>query len=92
MALRITSSDSFSMIIKTHGNSSSFFRAHLNKLISYCETGVKEGAKLVYGGKRVQRVGLFFEPTIFTDVSDDMMIAKEESFGPVMIISKFKDE
>ena len=31
------------------------------------------------------------EPTIFTDVEDDMFIAKEESFGPVMIISKFED-
>ena len=35
--------------------------------------------------------GLFFAPTVFTDVEDHMMIAKEESFGPVMIISKFID-
>ena len=35
--------------------------------------------------------GLFFEPTVFTDVEDDMFIADEESFGPVMVISKFKD-
>ena len=35
--------------------------------------------------------GLFFAPTVFTDVEDDMMIAQEESFGPVMIISKFID-
>ena len=35
--------------------------------------------------------GLFLEPTVFTDVEDDMFIAKEESFGPVMIISKFID-
>lgn len=34
--------------------------------------------------------GFFFEPTVFTDVQDHMFIAKEESFGPVMIISKFK--
>jgi len=63
--------------------------AHLNKLIEYCETGVKEGAKLVLGGKRCDRPGLFFEPTIFCDVEDDMFLAKEESFGPIMCISKF---
>ena len=35
--------------------------------------------------------GLFLYPTIFTDVTDDMFIAKEESFGPVMIVSRFAD-
>uniref|UniRef100_A0A2L2Y5B9 10-formyltetrahydrofolate dehydrogenase n=2 Tax=Parasteatoda tepidariorum TaxID=114398 RepID=A0A2L2Y5B9_PARTP len=65
--------------------------AHLNKLIDYCNTGVKEGAKLVLGGKRLNRKGFFLEPTIFTEVEDHMFIAKEESFGPVMIISRFKD-
>jgi len=36
-------------------------------------------------------VGLFMYPTIFTDVTDDMFIASEESFGPVMIVSRFAD-
>ena len=36
-------------------------------------------------------VGFFLEPTVFTDVEDDMFIAQEESFGPVMVISKFCD-
>ena len=36
-------------------------------------------------------VGFFMEPTVFADVSDDNMMAKEESFGPIMIISKFED-
>ncbi|XP_053576821.1 cytosolic 10-formyltetrahydrofolate dehydrogenase [Bombina bombina] len=66
-------------------------KAHLNKLIEYCQTGVQEGATLVYGGRQLPRPGFFFEPTIFTNVKDEMFIAKEESFGPVMIISKFKD-
>ncbi|XP_051874090.1 cytosolic 10-formyltetrahydrofolate dehydrogenase [Pristis pectinata] len=66
-------------------------KAHLDKLIEYCATGVKEGARLVYGGKQVPRPGFFFEPTVFTDVQDDMFIAREESFGPIMIISKFAD-
>lgn len=65
---------------------------HLEDLEAYCKRGVDEGAKLVYGGHRINRKGYFFMPTIFTDVTDDMFIAKEESFGPVMIISKFANE
>ncbi|XP_068827582.1 mitochondrial 10-formyltetrahydrofolate dehydrogenase [Capricornis sumatraensis] len=64
-------------------------KAHLEKLLQYCEAGVKEGATLVYGGRQVQRPGFFMEPTVFTDVEDHMYLAKEESFGPIMIISKF---
>ncbi|XP_036594067.1 cytosolic 10-formyltetrahydrofolate dehydrogenase [Trichosurus vulpecula] len=66
-------------------------QAHLKKLIEYCEKGVKEGATLVYGGKQVPRPGFFFEPTIFTNVEDHMFVAQEESFGPIMIISRFPD-
>ncbi|XP_062312341.1 cytosolic 10-formyltetrahydrofolate dehydrogenase [Osmerus eperlanus] len=65
-------------------------KAHMDKLVEYCRAGVKEGATLVCGGKQVRRQGFFFEPTIFTDVQDYMFIAKEESFGPIMILSKFK--
>ena len=43
------------------------------------------------GGKRVGDRGYFIEPTVFADVKDDMKIAKEEIFGPVMSILKFKD-
>jgi formyltetrahydrofolate dehydrogenase len=64
-------------------------RSHLEKLLEYCEIGQKEGATLVYGGKQVDRPGLFMEPTVFTNVKDDNMIAQEESFGPVMVVSKF---
>ncbi|XP_070610937.1 mitochondrial 10-formyltetrahydrofolate dehydrogenase [Erythrolamprus reginae] len=66
-------------------------KAHLEKLLEYCQTGIKEGATLLYGGRQVCRPGFFMEPTIFTNVEDDMHIAHEESFGPVMIISKFRD-
>jgi len=65
---------------------------HLQDLVDFCDRGVKEGARLVYGGKRLERKGYFFMPTIFTDVMDDMFIAKEESFGPIMIVSKFANE
>ncbi|XP_063783831.1 mitochondrial 10-formyltetrahydrofolate dehydrogenase [Pseudophryne corroboree] len=66
-------------------------KAHLDKLLEYCETGVKEGAMLVYGARQVPRPGFFMEPTVFTNVEDHMYIAQEESFGPIMVISKFKD-
>jgi len=71
----------------THGPQN--HEAHFKKLLEYVDIGVKEGAKLVYGGKRVDRKGYFLEPTVFTDVEDEMFIAKEESFGPIMVISKF---
>ncbi|XP_013167806.1 PREDICTED: cytosolic 10-formyltetrahydrofolate dehydrogenase [Papilio xuthus] len=67
-------------------------KAHMDKLIEFCERGVKEGATLVYGGGRVDRKGFYFTPTVFTDVQDHMYIAKEESFGPIMIISKFSSK
>merc|ERR1712098_394804 len=57
-------------------------RAHPNKLIEYCEIGVKEGARLLLGGSRCEGPGLYMQPTIFCDVEDDMYLAKEESFGP----------
>ena len=66
-------------------------KAHMDKLIEYCQKGVAEGARLVTGGKRADRSGFFFEPTVFTDVKDGTYIAVEESFGPVMIISIFDD-
>lgn len=56
------------------------------------QKGVSDGARLVYGGAQVNRPGLFFEPTIFTNVDDSNFIAIEESFGPIMIVSKFADE
>ncbi|KAH8352017.1 hypothetical protein KR084_001300, partial [Drosophila pseudotakahashii] len=65
-------------------------KAHFDKLLEFCQRGVAEGAQLVYGGGRVPNLkGYFFTPTVFTNVTDDMFIAQEESFGPIMIISKF---
>ncbi|KAL6094067.1 hypothetical protein STEG23_009601 [Scotinomys teguina] len=66
-------------------------KAHLEKLLQYCETGVKQGATLVYGGRQVQWSGFFMEPTVFTDAEDHMYLAKEESFRPIMVISKFQN-
>jgi len=64
-------------------------RAHLEKLVEYVDKGLKEGARLVYGGKQVDRPGLYMTPTILADVEDSMFVAKEESFGPIMVVSKF---
>ncbi|KAG6424169.1 hypothetical protein SASPL_114582 [Salvia splendens] len=61
-----------------------------NKILSYIEIGKKEGATLLTGGKPAANKGYYIEPTIFTDVTDDMTIAKEEIFGPVMSLMKFK--
>ena len=61
------------------------------KVMSYIVAGKTEGASLVAGGNRVGNRGFFIEPTVFADVKDDMKIAKEEIFGPVMSIMKFND-
>uniref|UniRef100_A0A914HVA2 10-formyltetrahydrofolate dehydrogenase n=1 Tax=Globodera rostochiensis TaxID=31243 RepID=A0A914HVA2_GLORO len=65
--------------------------SHLQSLLRYVEKAVAEGAKLAYGGKRCAREGIFLEPTVLTEVEDDNHAAKEESFGPVMVISKFNE-
>jgi aldehyde dehydrogenase (NAD+) len=62
----------------------------LHRVLKYIEIGKQEGAKLLAGGKRWGTKGYFVEPTVFADVTDDMTIAKEEIFGPVMSILKFK--
>ena len=59
--------------------------SQLQKIAKYVEIGKNEGAKLVLGGKIVKPLpGYFFEPTIFTDVTPEMRIAREEIFGPVV--------
>lgn len=61
-----------------------------DRILSYIEHGKKEGATLFHGGKPCDGKGYYIEPTIFTDVTDEMTIAKEEIFGPVMSVFKFK--
>jgi len=64
--------------------------AHLRSLERFVEKSVKDGAKVVIGGKRVDRKGLYFYPTVLTNVDDTNFAADEESFGPIMVISKFR--
>ncbi|XP_064460523.1 aldehyde dehydrogenase 1A1-like [Ornithodoros turicata] len=60
------------------------------KILDLIDSGKKEGAKLECGGNRIGTEGYFVEPTVFSNVTDDMRIAKEEIFGPVQQIMKFK--
>jgi len=64
----------------------------MNIALGYVEKGVAEGARLVTGGKRIDRDGFYMQPTVFADVTDDMVIAREEIFGPVMAVLDFEDE
>jgi aldehyde dehydrogenase (NAD+) len=59
---------------------------------SYIEDGKKSGATVETGGKRKGEKGYYIEPTIFSNVTEDMKIQQEEIFGPVCTISKFKDK
>lgn len=61
-----------------------------NKIMSYIDKGKSEGATCLTGGSRFGNKGYFIEPTIFTGVTDEMAIAKDEIFGPVMSILPFK--
>lgn len=71
-------------------------KEHMEKVLSYIQIGVEEGAELACGGKRLVENGLgkgyFVEPTIFINTKPDMRIVQEEIFGPVLVVQKFKDE
>jgi aldehyde dehydrogenase (NAD+) len=60
--------------------------------MGYIESGKKDGATVHLGGKQFGKDGYFIEPTIFTNTKPDMKIVREEIFGPVVAIIKFKDE
>ena len=64
------------------------------KVLDYIETGISEGARLVTGGTAMPpglQVGAYVQPTIFADVSNEMIIAREEIFGPVLCMMPYKD-
>lgn len=64
--------------------------AQFTKIMGMIEAGKKEGAKLLAGGNRLGTQGYYVEPTVFADVKDSMTISREEIFGPVQCITKFK--
>jgi aldehyde dehydrogenase (NAD+) len=62
----------------------------LDKILHYVKLGEKQGATLLTGGERVGSKGFFIQPTIFDNVKDDMAIARDEIFGPVVSVLPFK--
>ncbi|AHG64164.1 aldehyde dehydrogenase family protein [Advenella mimigardefordensis] len=62
------------------------------RVLSYVDKGKAEGAGLKQGGKRVGETGFFVEPTVFEHVNNEMTIAREEIFGPVLSVIPFRDE
>ncbi|MEN0105842.1 MAG: aldehyde dehydrogenase [Pseudomonas sp.] len=64
---------------------------HMQRILGYIETGIKEGGRVILGGKRVRAEtgGFYVEPTIFDDVQNSMTIAQEEIFGPVLSVITF---
>ncbi len=63
----------------------------LERVQGYIDTGIKEGADVLVGGKRIGNQGYFFEPTVIGNTHNDMTIVKEEIFGPVIAAQKFAE-
>ena len=70
--------------------------SQVNKILSYIDIAKSEGAKILCGGEQFKENGCengcFMQPTLITDVTNDMRIAQEEIFGPVAVIIKFRTE
>ena len=66
--------------------------AAIDKIEEHIEDAVKKGAKIMLGGKRHKLGGNFFEPTVLTGVTQAMKVAREETFGPVAPLFRFKTE
>lgn len=64
----------------------------LSKVMGYIESAKSDGAELLCGGQRVGDQGCYLEPTVFSQVHDDMKVFKEEVFGPVMAINRFSGD
>lgn len=60
------------------------------KVLTYIGYGKEDGAKLETGGERIGSEGFFIQPTVFSNVTDEMRITRDEIFGPVQSILKFK--
>ncbi len=65
---------------------------HRDRVHGYVEQGRAEGAEVAAGGKAIQGKGAFYEPTVLAGVTNDMAVAQEEIFGPVVTIIRFEDE
>lgn len=67
---------------------------HASNVLGYIQKGLQEGGKLLCGGELVQvnGAGSFIQPTVFDDITQEMTIAREEIFGPVLSVITFEDE
>jgi len=72
------------------------YKRHFDSVMEYLNIGLSEGARLACGGKKITENGLdkgyFMRPTLLADVTNDMRVAREEIFGPILSAIKFKDE
>jgi aldehyde dehydrogenase (NAD+) len=66
-------------------------QAQFDKILKYVEYGKQDGATCLGGGNRYGDTGYYIEPTLFTGVTDNMRIARDEIFGPVLSVLKFSD-
>jgi phenylacetaldehyde dehydrogenase len=62
-----------------------------NRVCGYLESGLREGAKAVVGGKRKEGSGYFVEPTVLVDTKPNMKVVQEEIFGPIVTAMPFKE-
>lgn len=67
-------------------------KEQLNLLAHQVSDALQKGAEIITGGKRIDRKGYFFEPTVLTNVNHDMLAMKDESFGPIIGIMKVKND
>ncbi|MGW0591667.1 aldehyde dehydrogenase family protein [Streptosporangium sp. NPDC002607] len=66
-------------------------REHLERVTGYLRSGVEQGATVLSGGETVGDRGFYLQPTVFTDVTPDMRIVREEIFGPVVVATPFRE-
>ncbi|KAI8666061.1 hypothetical protein NCS57_00829700 [Fusarium keratoplasticum] len=65
-------------------------RTQYEKIVSYIDQGKSSGARLLHGGAKTGSKGYYLEPTVFADTTEDMAIVRDEIFGPVVAIAKFR--
>jgi len=68
------------------------FAAHRDRVEGFCETASAEGAEVLVGGRRPERTGFFFQPTVIAGVTNATTLMREEVFGPVLGLTTFEDE
>jgi phenylacetaldehyde dehydrogenase len=61
------------------------------RVLGYVQSGVEQGAEVVAGGKALDHPGYYVEPTVLTNIRQDMKVVQEEIFGPVLVASAFDD-